>query len=54
MKYILMMTGTKEGVDTYRAWSKSDVEAHFAFLKNLNITPSPQPWCTAHPKGSSC
>jgi hypothetical protein len=36
MKYILMMTGTKAGVDTYRAWSKSDVEAHFAFLKTLN------------------
>jgi hypothetical protein len=36
MKYILMMTGTKAGVDTYRAWSKSDVEAHFAFLKALN------------------
>lgn len=36
MKYILMMTGTKAGVDTYRAWSQSDVQAHFAFLKNLN------------------
>ncbi|MGO8816757.1 MAG: YciI family protein [Terriglobia bacterium] len=36
MKYILMMTGTKAGVDTYRAWSKSDVEAHFAFLRDLN------------------
>ena len=36
MKYILMMTGTKAGVDTYRAWSRSDVEAHFAFLKTLN------------------
>lgn len=36
MKYILMMNGTKAGVDQYRAWSKSDVEAHFAFLKALN------------------
>jgi len=36
MKYILMMTGTKAGVDTYRAWSQSDVQAHFAFLKKLN------------------
>lgn len=36
MKYILMMTGTKVGVDSYRAWSKDDVQAHFAFLKNLN------------------
>jgi hypothetical protein len=36
MKYILMMTGRKAGVDAYRAWSQSDVQAHFAFLKNLN------------------
>jgi hypothetical protein len=36
MKYILMMTGTKAGVETYRSWSKSDVERHFAHLKNLN------------------
>jgi len=36
MKYILMMTGTKAGVDTYHAWSKRDVEAHFAFLAKLN------------------
>lgn len=36
MKYILLMTGTKAGVNTYREWSKSDVEAHFAFLGKLN------------------
>ena len=36
MKYILMMVGTKAGVDTYRAWSEGDVQAHFAFLKTLN------------------
>lgn len=36
MKYILLMTGTKAGVDTYRAWSKSDVKNHFTFLKALN------------------
>ena len=36
MKYILLMAGTKAGVDTYRAWSQSDVQAHFAFLKSLN------------------
>jgi hypothetical protein len=36
MKYILMMTGTKPGVDSYWAWSKDDVQAHFAFLKKLN------------------
>jgi len=36
MKYILMMTGTKAGVDTYRAWSENDIQAHFAYLKGLN------------------
>jgi hypothetical protein len=36
MKYILMMTGTKAGVDTYRAWSKKDIETHMAWLHNLN------------------
>ena len=36
MRYLLMMTGTKAGVDTYREWSKSDVERHFAFLRSLN------------------
>ena len=36
MKYILMMAGTKPGVDAYRAWSQSDIQAHLAFLKNLN------------------
>jgi len=36
MKYILLMTGTKAGIETYRTWSKSDVEAHFAFLGKLN------------------
>ena len=36
MKYILMMAGTKAGVDAYRAWSPSDIQAHFAFLKKLN------------------
>lgn len=36
MKYILMMTGTKAGVDAYQAWSESDIQAHFAFLAALN------------------
>lgn len=36
MKYILMMTGTKAGVDGYRAWSQRDIQTHFAFLKTLN------------------
>jgi hypothetical protein len=36
MKYILMMTGTKAGVDTYRTWSQIDIQTHMAFLKRLN------------------
>ena len=36
MRYILLMTGTKAGVDTYRAWSKKDVDDHMAALINLN------------------
>src|SRR5689334_121017 len=36
MKYILLMTGTKAGVDTYRAWSQSDVQTHFQYLHRLN------------------
>jgi hypothetical protein len=36
MKYILMMNGTRAGVDTYRAWSKSDIQAHFAHLRSIN------------------
>jgi len=36
MKYILLMSGTKAGVDTYRAWSKKDIDAHMAVLKSIN------------------
>ena len=36
MKYILMMTGNRAGVDSYRSWSASDIQAHFAYLKALN------------------
>ena len=36
MKYILLMSGSKAGVDTYRAWSKKDIDAHMAVLGNLN------------------
>ena len=36
MKYMLLMMGTKAGVDTYRSWSPSDIQAHFAHLKGLN------------------
>src|SRR5271169_4815268 len=35
MKYILMMSGTKAGVDTYRAWSQKDIQTHFAHLTAL-------------------
>jgi hypothetical protein len=35
MKYILLMTGTKEGVDAYRAWSEKDMQTHFAHLTSL-------------------
>jgi hypothetical protein len=36
MKYILLMAGTKSGVDTYRAWSKKDIDTHYAVLKGIN------------------
>ena len=36
MKYILLMTGTKAGVDTYHAWGKKDVDAHMAALVSIN------------------
>jgi hypothetical protein len=36
MKYILLMSGTKTGVDTYQAWTKSDVDAHMAVLQSIN------------------
>jgi hypothetical protein len=35
MKYILLMAGTKAGVDTYRAWTKEDIGKHMARLKSL-------------------
>ena len=36
MKYILMMSGTRAGVQGYRAWSKQDIEAHMAVLLGIN------------------
>lgn len=36
MKYILLMSGTKAGVDGYRAWSPKDIDAHMAVLVGLN------------------
>jgi hypothetical protein len=35
MKYILLMTGIRAGVDTYRAWNKNDIDTHMASLKRL-------------------
>jgi hypothetical protein len=35
MKYILLMTGTKEGVDAYKAWSEKDIQTHFAYLTSM-------------------
>ena len=36
MKYILLMSGTKAGVDAYHAWSQRDIEAHMAVLRRIN------------------
>lgn len=36
MKYILLMSGSKSGVDGYRAWSQKDIEAHMAVLGRIN------------------
>ena len=36
MKYILLMSGSKGGVDTYHAWSKKDIDGHMAVLVSLN------------------
>ncbi len=35
MKYILLMTGTKAGVDGYMKWSQKDMQTHFAHLKGV-------------------
>jgi hypothetical protein len=36
MKYILLMSGTKAGVETYSAWGKKDIDAHMAVLIAIN------------------
>jgi hypothetical protein len=36
MKYILLMNAPKAGFDTYRAWSKQDIQAHMAVMKNIS------------------
>lgn len=35
MKYILLMSGTKAGVDSYHTWSRADAEAHMAILRKI-------------------
>jgi hypothetical protein len=35
MKYILLMSGTKAGVDGYHAWSQKDIETHMAVLRRI-------------------
>lgn len=35
MKYILLMSGTQAGVDTYRAWSPNDLDTHMGSLRAL-------------------
>jgi hypothetical protein len=36
MKYILLMSGTNAGVNTYHAWSKKDIDGHMATLVSIN------------------
>ena len=36
MKYILLMSGTKAGVEGYRARPKENIEAHMAVLGRIN------------------
>lgn len=36
MKYILLMSATRAGVEAYHAWPKQDIEAHMAVLHRIN------------------
>jgi len=36
MKYILLMSGNRAGVEGYHAWSKQHIEAHMAVLQRIN------------------
>lgn len=36
MKYILLMSATRAGVDGYHAWSKQDIDAHMSVLQRIN------------------
>ena len=36
MKYILMMNGTRSNFESYAKWSKQDIEANVAFMRNFS------------------
>jgi len=36
MKYILLMSGTRAGVEGYHSWPKQNIEAHMAALHRIN------------------
>jgi hypothetical protein len=36
MKYILMMNGTQSNFESYAKWSKQDLEANVAFMRNFS------------------
>ena len=36
MKYILLMSGTKAGVNSYHGWSQRDRDTHMAVLQSIN------------------
>lgn len=36
MKYILMMNGSKENFQSYGKWTKQDIEANVAFMRNFS------------------
>jgi hypothetical protein len=36
MKYILMMNCPRTGYDTFGAWPKKDIQAHIAFMRDIN------------------
>jgi hypothetical protein len=36
MKYILMMHCPKTGYDTFGAWPKKDIQAHIAFMRDID------------------
>jgi len=36
MKYILLMSSTRAGVDSYHAWSQEDIEKGMAVLRSIN------------------